>query len=278
MGVMGVWLRRGTVSAAAWAGAIVMLVPLIWMVSASFKPSAEVFQFPIQWIPRHPTMSGYKVLFESRFNFLLFYWNTFVAAFMTIVGVVVVGGMTAYAYAKIRFVGRNFIFLFLIATLAIPFQVVMIPQFIIFRNVGLLDTLTSQWIGAFINPVMAIFLLRQYFMTVPDELIDSAKIDGCGHFQILWRIVMPISKPVLVTVILLYFVSAWNNYETALLYLRTVDKYVVSLAVRVFSGELSVNYSAVMAASVISIVPLIVLLLFGQRYIISGITSGAVKG
>ncbi|RAV22912.1 carbohydrate ABC transporter permease [Paenibacillus contaminans] len=275
---MAVWLRRGMVSLVTWAGAILMLVPLVWMVSASFKPSADVFEFPIKWIPRNPTIDGYKVLFESRFNFLLFYWNTFVTAFMTILGVVVVGSMTAYAYAKIRFAGKNVIFLLLIATLAIPFQVVMIPQFIIFRNIGLLDTLTSQWIGAFLNPVMAIFLLRQYFMTLPDELVDSAKIDGCGHLQILWRIVMPISKPVLVTVILLYFVSAWNNYETALLYLRSVDKYVVSIAVRVFSGELSVNYSAVMAASVISIVPLIILLLFGQRYIISGITSGAVKG
>ncbi|MBO9610630.1 MAG: carbohydrate ABC transporter permease [Paenibacillaceae bacterium] len=276
---MAVWLRRGTVSLLVWAGAVLMMIPLIWMISASFKPSSEVFQFPIRWIPDHPTLTGYKVLFSSkRYNFLLFYWNTFVTAFMTIVGVVVVGGMTAYAYAKIRFVFRDYIFLFLIATLAIPFQVVMIPQFIIFRHIGLLDTLTSQWIGAFLNPVMGIFLQRQYFMTLSDELIDSAKIDGCGHFQILWRIVIPISKPVLATVILLYFVSAWNNYETALLYLRSTDRFVVSIAVRVFSGEMVSNYAAVMAASVISIVPLVVLLLFGQRYIISGITSGAVKG
>jgi multiple sugar transport system permease protein len=197
---------------------------------------------------------------------------------MTIVGVLTVGSMTAYAYAKINFAGRDAIFLLLIVSMAIPFQVVMIPNFIIMRSLGLLNTLASQWIGAFINPITAIFLLRQYFKTIPDELIESAKIDGCGHFRICWRIVVPLSKPVLFTAVLIYFISAWNNYEGALLYIRSIDNYVISLAVKVFAAETTANHSAMMAASVVSIIPLIVLLVAGQKYLISGLTAGAVKG
>ncbi|MBP1990662.1 carbohydrate ABC transporter permease [Paenibacillus eucommiae] len=275
---MGKWFTKAVTSVIMWGIASIMLLPFVWMLSSSLKTSAEVFQFPIEWIPKHPTLGSYKLLFSSKYNFGLYYFNTFIVTLMSIIGVVFVGSMTAYAYSKIRFAGRNFIFLLMIATLAIPFQVVMIPNFIIFRSFGLLDTLTSQWIGAFLNPIMAIFFLRQFFMTISNELIDAAKIDGCGHWRICWRIVVPLSKPVLFTVILIYFVSSWNNYETALLYLRKPDLYVISLAVKMFSGEMHVNHAASMAASVISIIPLLILLIFGQRYIISGLTSGAIKG
>jgi multiple sugar transport system permease protein len=261
-----------------WAIAVLMIVPFFWMVSSSFKPSAEVFTYPVEWLPRKWTLNGYRALFDSRYNFLLFYWNTFYVSFMTVVGVLTVGSMAAYAYAKIKFKGRDVFFFLLISTIAIPFQTVMIPKFIIFRHLGLLDTLTSQWIGAFLNPTTAIFLLRQFFKTVHDELIESAKMDGCGHFRILWQIVMPLAKPVLFTTVLIYFVSSWNNYEMALLFIRSLDNYVVSIAVKIFSSEMKVNHSATMAASTISIVPLGLLFIIGQKYLISGLTAGAVKG
>ena len=275
---MGLRIGRIAVSLLMWAVAAIMFVPFFWMISSSFKPSADVFSYPVEWIPEQWTLNGYKALFDSKYNFVRFYLNTFIVAFMTVVGVVTVGSMTAYAYAKIKFKGREFFFILLVATIAVPFQTVMIPLFIIFRNLGLLDTLTSQWIGAFINPVTAIFLLRQFFKSVHDELIESAKMDGCSHLRILWQIVMPIARPVLFTVVLIYFVSSWNNYEAALLFIRSLDNYVVSIAVKIFSGEMSMNHSATMAASTISIVPLMFLLVTGQKYLISGLTAGAVKG
>jgi len=275
---MAIKLNRGLISIMMWAIAIMMILPFFWMLLSSFKPSGEVFTYPVQWLPKRWTLDGYQALFDSKYNFVKFYWNTFCVAFMTIVGVVIVGSLTAYAYAKIKFVGREVVFILLIATMAIPFQVIMIPKFIILRYFGLLDTLTSQWIGAFLNPVTGIFLLRQFFKSIHDDIIESAKIDGCTHLRILWRIVVPMSKPVLFTVILIYFVSAWNNYEMALLYLRSLDKYVVSIAVKMFSAERTLNHSATMAASTISIVPLSLLLIIGQRYLIAGLTAGAVKG
>ncbi|WP_135554962.1 carbohydrate ABC transporter permease [Paenibacillus cymbidii] len=263
---------------ALWSVAVLMMLPLIWMISASFKYNMEVFKFPIEWIPRHPTLDNYRTLFTGNYNFSRYYANTLYVTFMTVVGTIVVGGMSAYAYAKINFVGRDFIFMFKLAAVAIPFQVVMIPNFIIYKNLGLLDTLTSQWLGAFLGPTMAVFLLRQYFKTLQDEIIDSAKIDGAGHMRTLWTIAMPIARPVLFTVVILYFVAAWNQYESALLFLRSKDNYVVSIAIKIFSTEYANNDSAIMAASVISVIPMLIVLAWGQRHMIEGLSVGAVKG
>lgn len=270
-------VKRLSVSVVVWAIAILMLAPLLWMLSASFKASTNVFEYPVHWIPQHPTTQGYQLLASPGFNFVKIYLNTLYVAFMSCLGVFVVGSLAAYAYAKIHFRGRDIMFLVIMSSLAIPFQVVMIPQFILFKALGLLDTLTSQWIGAFASPVFGIFLLRQAFKSIPDSLIDAAKIDGCSHLRILWQIVIPMSKPTLVTVILLYFISSWNNYETALIFIRSLDKYVISLGVELFSTQFSVNFTAIMAASVITIVPLLIILVAAQRYIISGLTVGALK-
>lgn len=258
--------------------AVIMLLPLVWMVSASFKYNLEVFAVPIEWIPRHPTLDGYRSLFGAEYNFARYYMNTLYVTLMVLIGTVVVGTMSGYAFAKINFIFRDTIFLFKLAAVTIPFQVLMIPQFIIFKNLGLIDTLTSQWIAFFLGPTMAVFLLRQFFKSLPDEIIDSAKMDGAGHFRICWRIGAPMALPILITVIMLYFVSAWNQYETALLFLRTNDKYVISLAVRMFTQEFYTNHNAIMAASVISIIPMLFLLAWGQKFMISGLTIGGVKG
>lgn len=272
------FLSQTIIGAVLWTFAVFMMLPLLWMVSSSLKYNIEIFAFPVDWIPDRPTLQAYRALLDRSYNFPLFYLNTLYVAVMVCLGIVIVGSLSGYAFAKIRFVGRDFIFMLKIAAIAIPFQVTMVPVFIMFGKMGLMDTLTSQWISAFLGPVFAIFLLRQFFKTVPDEIVESAKMDGASHFRICWQICVPMAVPVLVTLIIISFVGSWNAYEPALLFIRSRENYVISLAVKIFQREYFTDYAATMATTVVSNIPMIVALILGQKYMLRGLMVGAVKG
>jgi len=187
--------------------------------------------------------------------------------------------MAAYGYAKINFRGRDVIFLIKLATAMIPAQVTMIPMFLVYKNLGLLDTHMALWITSFFGTTFGTFLLRQFFVTIPNELCESARIDGAGHLRIYWTVILPLVKPALSALMIFTFVSSWNNYETALIYLRTASKYTLPLGLAMMRTDRDhLHYSGMMAGAVVSVIPILLVFVIGQRYFIEGVTFTGIKG
>lgn len=255
-----------------------MLLPFLWMVSSSFKDSVSMFMFPIEWIPKQFDFSGYREVWAGEVKFSLFLINSIKCTFLAVVGTVFSCTMGGYAYAKIHFRGRDTLFITKIATMMIPSQITMLPTFMIFKWLGLIDSHVALWLPFFLGQPFGMFLMRQYFLKVPEELLDSARIDGAGHVRMLITIALPLVTAGLSVLIFLYFVSAWNYYEGPLLYIRSVALYTLPLALKFFSDEFSTNYTAVMAASVSMTVPVIITFVALQRFLIEDISSTGLKG
>lgn len=257
---------------------ITMLVPLLWMIVTSFKPENEVFDFPIKWIPKtFVGLDNYKEVWGKRYNFGLYYYNSLKITIISTFFQILVSAMGAYGFTKIKWRGRNTLFLLYLATMMIPPQVLIVSRFAIMQKVGLYNTHLGV-ILMLIFSTYGVFLLRQAMMGIPDSLCESAKIDGAGHWTIFFKIVMPLIKPSIATLAILKFVWTWNDYQTGLIFLSNRALYTIQLGMQRFSTETGVLYSLVMAAAVSAIIPLIITFIFGQRYIIDGIASGAVKG
>ncbi len=255
-----------------------MLLPFIWMISSSFKDSISMFKFPIEWIPKEFNFSGYRDVWQGDIKFSLFFINSIKITFLAVLGTMVSCTMGGYAYAKIKFAGRDSLFLIKLSTMMIPTQITMLPTFMIFKWLGLINTHAALWLPFFLGQPFGTFLMRQYFLKVPEELLDSAKMDGADHFKIFWSIALPLVRAGLSVLVFLYFVWAWNYYEGPLLYIRSTELYTLPLALKFFSDEFSTNYTAIMAASVSMTVPVLVLFIFLQRFFIEDITSTGLKG
>ena len=228
---------------------VMMLLPFVWMVSASFKHDSQIFDFPIRWFPNPPTFRNYINVWASRTPFHLFFINSIKVTFFCVVGEVVTSALAAYAFAKIKFRSRDFFFWLYVATLIFPGQMMLIPRFVLYRLIGLYNT---HW--ALILPGMftafGTFMLRQFFLTIPDELCESAKIDGAHHFTIFFRIVIPLSFAAISALIIFQFVGSWNEFESALVYLRDRRLATIPLGLLQFRDENSTSYGSIMAASV----------------------------
>lgn len=261
-----------------WLIGLTMLLPLIWMVSTSFKVEADVFNFPIEWIPRRfNIIENYKEVWGKEYNFGLYYWNSIKVAVLATALQVFVSAMGAYGFSKIYWKNRDKVFLLYLATMMIPPQVTVVSRFIINRELRLYDThLGIILMLAF--SVYGVFLLRQAMMGIPESLSESARIDGAGHILIFSQIILPLVRPSLATLAILKFVWTWNDYQTPLVFLKTREKFTIQLGMQQFASEAGSYYSLVMAAAVSAIVPLIIVFLLGQRHVIDGIASGAVKG
>lgn len=260
------------------AFALTMLFPLLWMISASLKYEADVFTYPIQWLPeRWHAIENYKEVWSGQYNFALFYWNTIKITVIATTFQVLVSAMGAYAFAKIDFKFKNAIFAMYIATLMIPDQVTLVPKFMMLRWMQLFDTHTGL-ILLLVFSVYGIFLLRQNMVAIPDALCNSAKIDGAGHFRIFWQIILPITKPGIATLAILKFVWTWNDYQNPLVFLNTRELFTIQIAMKQFASVSGTYYALIMAASVSAIIPLLIVFLLGQKYVVDGIVSGAVKG
>ena len=254
---------------------LLALFPFVWMISSSFKTETEMFVFPIQWIPTTFHFENYAKAW-TMVNFPRALWNSFMVAGVITVGQVLTSATAGYAFAKIDFRGRDKVFLGYLATMMVPFQVVMIPQFILFRKLGLTNT---HW--ALILPgmftVFGVFMLRQFFVGIPDEMIEAARLDGCNEFSILWRMVLPLSKAALSSLAIFTFRWQWNDYLAPLIYLNDKDKFTVTIALAQFKMENITLYTLIMAGSVISLIPVIILFLFTQKYLVQGITMTGMK-
>ena len=256
--------------------AILMLIPFIWMLSASLKLDKDVFRFPIEWIPQNPQWSNYETIW-TRIPFLTFFQNSLKLTVIITFLQVATSSFAAYAFAKLKFKGRDFLFLAYLGSIAIPWQVYMIPQFILLRELDLVDNhLSLILLQAF--TAFGVFLLRQFFISIPDEILDAARIDGMSEYGIYFRIMLPLSKPALATLTIFSAVFVWNDFMGPLIYLYSEDLKTIQLGLRMFIQQYSANYALIMAASLVSLIPVVALFLAFQRFFVEGIGTTGIKG
>jgi multiple sugar transport system permease protein len=253
---------------------LVVLFPLLVIASSSFKTEGEIFSFPMTIIPNEPILDNFKALLE---RFPLYILNSLKVTVLITVIQVLTATSAGYAFSKLKWRGRELVFLLYISSIMIPFQVYIIPQFIIVRVLGLYDThLALILVSSF--TAFGTFLARQFFLTIPDSYIEAAKISGVNHFQIYRMIVLPLSAPVIATLAVLSFRYWWNDLFTALIYLTSQDLKTLPLGLADFVSEYDVYYGPQMAASLIAIVPVVLIYVLAQRYIVSGVVASGIKG
>ena len=271
-------LKKALVYGALVAVAAVLLLPFAWMVSTSLKGNEAVFALPPQWIPEAPRWDNYAEVFR-RMPFLLYLRNTSVITALTIAGTVLTSSLVAYAFACLRWPGRDALFLFVVATMMLPLQVIMIPLFVLFKELGWLNTYKPLIVPAFLGGgAFNIFVLRQFFLGIPRDLFDAARIDGASEWRIYWGIALPLARPALVTVGLLTFMFGWNDFLGPLIYLSDPSKNTLALGLALFTGQHQTDWGVLMAASVLMMVPVVALFFFFQRYFIKGFTMSGLKG
>lgn len=257
---------------------ITMLTPLLWMISTSFKIENEVFEFPIRWIPKtFVGLENYKVVWGEEYNFGLYYLNSIKITILSVVLQVLVSALGAYGFTKVNWKWRDKVFLLYLATMMIPPQVMIVSRFVIMQRMHLYNTHMGIILMTMVS-TYGVFLLRQAMLALPNSLCESARIDGAGHFRIFWQIILPLVKPSIATLVVLKFVWDWNDYQTPLIFLSSRELFTIQLGMKLFATESGSIYSLMMAAAVSATLPLIAVFLLGQRYIIDGIASGAVKG
>ncbi|MCK9862792.1 MULTISPECIES: carbohydrate ABC transporter permease [Paenibacillus] len=270
--------RKGVLTVLMFAVSILFLLPFIWMLVTSFKIEKDVFVYPIEWIPRHwHAIENYKEVWVGDYPFWKYYLNSIKIAVITTCISALFSSLAAYGFSKIKFKGSNFVFLIVLATYMVPSQAILIPQFILYRQIGLFD---SHWGLIILSSfsVLGTFMLRQFFMGIHQEFIESAKIDGANHFRIYWSIAFPLVKPAVATYAILRFIWTWNDYQNPLIFLRTDRLFTIPLAMQKFTSLSGEFYSLIMAAAVSAILPLLIIFIIGQKSVIEGIALGGVKG
>ncbi|MCX2721493.1 carbohydrate ABC transporter permease [Roseibium sp. DSM 29163] len=255
---------------------VTMLAPFVWMLSASLKLDRDVFAFPIEWIPSEPRWRNYIDIW-TKIPLGLFVYNTAKLTIIVTVLQLLTSSFAAYAFAKLRFPYRNTLFLAYIATIAMPWQVYMVPQFLLMRELGLSNThLALICLQAF--TAFGVFLMRQFYMSIPNELCEAARIDGMSEYGIWWRIMLPLSMPALSTLTIFTFVTTWNDFLGPLIYLTKTELKTIQIGIRMFITQYSQEYGLIMAASVVALVPVLLVFLALQRFFVEGIASTGVKG
>ena len=256
--------------------AALMLVPFLWMLSASFKLNKDVFTFPIEWIPSNPRPQNYVDIW-TKIPLLTFVKNT---AFLTIIVTilqVLTSSFAAYAFAKLNFKGKNVLFLGYIATIAVPWQAYMVPQFMMMRSWHLNNThLAIIFLQAF--SAFGVFMMKQFYEGIPDDLCEAARIDGMSEYRIYASIMLPLSKPALSTLTIFTFVATWNDYLGPLIYLKSQEKKTIQLGLKMFISQYSSDYGLIMAGSVLSLIPVLIVFLVLQKYFVEGVASTGLKG
>jgi len=256
---------------------IFMILPFIWMVSTSLKPPDEIFAIPPIIISRNSSLSAYVYL-QQQYNILGIVKNTFVIAFGATILRLFFCALAGYGFAKFKFPGQGALFAFLLGTMVIPSAVTLVPVYIIMRNLKWIDTFWPLIIPGAAS-AFGIFFMRQYIMSVSNELMDAARIDGAGEFTIFWRIILPIIAPGLTSLGLIFFMGSWNDFIGPLIYLKSPEHFTLPLIIRSLVGPVGRTvYDVQMATSVISLIPLLIIFLVFQRRFVEGITAGAIKG
>jgi len=270
-------MRKFSAYALLSALGVLFLLPFAWMVVTSLKADAQVMTAVPQWIPR-PVMWGNYAKALQSFPFVRYLFNTLVICALTVVGTVMSCALPAYGFARLRWRGRDAFFFVMLSTLMLPSQVTLLPTFLLFRWLGWTDTIAPLTVPAFFGSAFSIFLLRQFFLTIPAELSDAARIDGCNEWTIFWRVVAPLAKPALATVALFSFTNAWMDFMGPLIYLNDDNKYTLALGLLSFLGRYTQSFNLLMAASTVMTMPLVVIFLLAQRAFLQGIALTGLKG
>ena len=259
-------------------GAVLMILPFMWMFSTSLRPITESYKLPPAWFPTEFHWETYTAVFQSSVPVIQFAANSVKVTFFVTLGQLITCSMAGFAFARLRFPFRNLLFLLLLASLMVPGQVTIIPVFIIMRNLGLVDSHLSI-ILPFLTSAFGVFLLRQFFLTLPQDLIDAAKIDGAGAWTTFLRVALPLAGPSLAALTIISFNNTWNNYFYPLVFLNTWEKMTLPLGITALRGYMASNSaSVVMAAVSLAILPVLLVFLLAQRWFIAGITRTGIKG
>jgi multiple sugar transport system permease protein len=257
--------------------ALVFVLPLIWMVSTSLKADQQIFAMPPQWIPETIMWSNYLRVFDVM-PFWTYLFNSVIITGLTIFGTVLSGSLVAYAFGCLEWRGRDKLFVVVLATMMLPMQVTMIPLFVLFKDIGWLNTIKPLTVPAFFGGgAFTIFLLRQFFMTLPKSLFDAARIDGCSEIRIWWSIVLPLARPALASVAILTFMFSWNDFLGPLIYLSEKMQGTLALGLAMMVGQHQTDWALLMAASILMMLPILLLFFFFQKYFIQGFTMSGIK-
>ena len=257
---------------------IIMFIPFLFMFSSSMRTPAEAYKLPPAILPERFMLDNYISLFLSDIPFVKMFINSLIVTGSVILGRLFLGCMAAYAVAKIKFKGANVVFIAFLLSMMLPIQATIIPTYIVMSKLHLVNTLFALIVPGFFD-AFSIFLLRQSIATIPNAIIESAKIDGAGHFRILWQIIVPMVKSSLATLVILSFNGVWNDYFAPYIYISDWDKMTVPLGIAALKGYMgNGNPSVIMAGVSIAILPIMIVFLFGQRWIVEGLTASAVKG
>ena len=254
------------------------LLPLLWMLTSSLKPEGAGIRFPPEFIPKTITWSNYPKIF-SLIPFHLFFRNSVFVSTVSVIGELLSSSLVAFAFARLRFPGKNGLFLVLLSTMMLPGVVVLVPTFILWRNLGLVNTFAPLTVGSFFAPAFSVFLLRQFFLTINLELDEAAKVDGASEFRIYWQIILPLAKPALATIAIFSFLASWNDFLGPLIYLSDSNLYTLAIGVnylRNFRGGGELAYQ--MAAATLFVLPCVILYYIAQRYMVEGIVTTGLKG
>jgi len=257
--------------------AAVFLLPLFWMISSSLKPEWQVLANPPVWLPNPPRWENYREAL-TYLPFGRYAINTLIISLGAIIGHVLSCTLVAYAFARLRAPGKGFMFLLVLSTLMLPYPVTMVPLFALFNQLGWINTFLPLIVPAFFGNAFYIFLLRQYFLTLPPELEDAARMDGANTLQVLWRVILPISTPALATVVIFTFQATWNDFLQPLIYLQDQSHYTLTLGLNFFRGSFQVNWAYLMAASLVVVLPVVLVFFLAQRLFIQGIAMTGMKG
>jgi multiple sugar transport system permease protein len=258
-------------------GAVIMLAPFWWMVTTAFKLPAN--QYSKTLLPNPATLNNFRELFGAGINFPLLFYNSFLISILTVAGQLLTCAMAAFAFAVVRFRGRGLLFTILLITLMIPSQVTLIPNFIIFQWLHLVGTTAPLWITAFLGGAFGTFLLRQYFLTIPRDLVDAARVDGASLIDIFWRIYMPLGRPALAALAIFTFQGAWNDLLHPLVYMPAVPNTTLTVGLAFFQQQLTQGgkFTVLMAGGLVSILPLILVFFIAQKQFIEGIALSGVR-
>jgi ABC-type glycerol-3-phosphate transport system permease component len=259
------------------AGMGLILIPVLWALSTSLKAPGDIFLLPPKWVP-DPIRWGNYVDAMTKAPFGRYFLNTAIITGIDIVGKTLSCALVAFAFARLRWWGRDVLFLVMLSTLMLPQQVTLIPQFVIYRQLGWIDTFLPLIVPNFFGGPFYTFLLRQFFLTIPTELDDAARIDGCSSLGVFARIVLPLSMPALTAVAVLVFNFTWNDFFGPLVYLHSRDNYTISLGLQAFQTQSGPEWHLIMAASLVAMLPVLLIFFVGQRYFIQGIVFSGVKG
>ncbi|HEU4797605.1 MAG TPA: carbohydrate ABC transporter permease [bacterium] len=255
--------------------AVVFALPLVWMIGTSLKREAEVLSIPPTFFPSEAQWHNYATTFDTIKTFM---WNSSYLAVLNVVGLLLVASLAAYGFARLEFAGRDLAFALLLSTAMIPGIIYLIPQYILYRNFGWIDTHYPLWVPRVLTPVIGTFLLRQFFKSLPQELEDAARLDGASTFRIYWNIMLPQVKPGLAAVGVFTFLESWNDLFGPLIFINSVERQTLPVALALYQGEFFTQTTLLMAGATITILPVILLFIGSQKYFIRGITMTGLKG